>query len=313
VNAARWWIYQRERFPLLAHGPLVLVFSASAVCYSALLRARDENWSRPDTIAFVVAFVVCLLFFLELRIADEFKDREADATYRPYRPVPRGLVTLRELAVLGVGLGLVQFALAAWLAPALVLVLLLAWIYFALMSREFFVREWIKGRHFTYLWTHMLVMPIVDLFATACDWITRTAPDGTLLPPRGLGWFLAASYFNGIVIEIGRKIRSADAEEVGVATYTAVWGRPKAVALWLGAAALTASCAMLAAREIGWTTGFAPVALALLAMIVIAAVRFLRQPTTRRGKAVELASGLWTLGLYLGIGVVPALVRELRA
>ena len=25
----RWWIYQRERFPLLAHGPLILAFSAS--------------------------------------------------------------------------------------------------------------------------------------------------------------------------------------------------------------------------------------------------------------------------------------------
>ena len=26
----RWWIYQRERFPLLGHGPLIAAFSFSA-------------------------------------------------------------------------------------------------------------------------------------------------------------------------------------------------------------------------------------------------------------------------------------------
>ena len=36
------------------------------------------------------------LFFL-LRLFDEFKDAEDDAKYRPYRAVPRGLVTFGEL------------------------------------------------------------------------------------------------------------------------------------------------------------------------------------------------------------------------
>ena len=35
---------------------------------------------------------------LQLRLADEFKDFEEDSRYRPYRPVPRGLVSLRDLA-----------------------------------------------------------------------------------------------------------------------------------------------------------------------------------------------------------------------
>ena len=90
----RWWVYQRERFPVLAHGPLILAFSSSALSFSALLRGARE-WPRPA--ALVAAFVTCLLFFLQLRIADEFKDFEEDSRWRPYRPVPRGLVTLREL------------------------------------------------------------------------------------------------------------------------------------------------------------------------------------------------------------------------
>ena len=87
----RWVIYQRERFPLAAHAPLVAAFSASAVCFSSLLRGHAV---APSPAALVVAFTTSLLFFLQLRIADEFKDCEDDARFRPYRPVPRGLVTL---------------------------------------------------------------------------------------------------------------------------------------------------------------------------------------------------------------------------
>ncbi|NOX93284.1 MAG: hypothetical protein GXP18_12790, partial [Gammaproteobacteria bacterium] len=110
----RWWIYQRERFPVLAHGPLVIAFSFSALCYSSLLRG-DIN--IPDLLPGVVAFLTAFLLFLQLRIADEFKDHEEDCRYRSYRPVPRGLVSLRELGWIAAGSLLVQLLLALWLAP----------------------------------------------------------------------------------------------------------------------------------------------------------------------------------------------------
>ena len=113
----RWVIYQRERFPLAAHAPLVAAFSASAVCFSSLLRGHAV---APSPAALVVAFTTSLLFFLQLRIADEFKDCEDDARFRPYRPVPRGLVTLPELAVIGLAGAVVQLGLALWLHPPLV-------------------------------------------------------------------------------------------------------------------------------------------------------------------------------------------------
>ena len=108
----RWWVYQRERFPLVRHGPLILAFSFSAVSFSWMLRS-PSGW--PSPVSAVVAFASCLIFFLQLRIADEFKDDEEDARYRPYRPVPRGLVTLRELGGLFVLVGALQLGLALWL------------------------------------------------------------------------------------------------------------------------------------------------------------------------------------------------------
>jgi 4-hydroxybenzoate polyprenyltransferase len=263
-----------------------------------LLRS-DISWPAPQSLA--VAFVTCLLFFLGLRIADEFKDSEEDARYRPYRPVPRGLIRLAELGWAGAGAAAIQLVLAFWLAPRLVLVLLAGWAYLALMSKEFFARAWLKARPITYLWTHMFIMPIVDLYATACDWV----PAGFNWPPRGLLWFLAASFFNGIVIEFGRKIRAPADEETGVQTYTVLWGRLTALVAWWGVMAATAFCACHAALRIGFVWPVAVGTLALLGVAIVAGVSFLRDPQPANGKRFELLAGIWTLVLYLSLGVIP--------
>ncbi len=299
--ANRWWIYQRERFPILAHGPLIAAFSFSAVGYSALLRGRV---GFPEAGTLLVAFVSAFLFFLQLRIADEFKDHEDDAQYRPYRPVPRGLVTLRELGTVGVVGTLIQLGLALWLDPSLVLLLVPVWLYLGLMTKEFFAREWLKARPFTYMWTHMLIMPLIDLYATACDWLVAGKA-----PPVGLIWFLVASFFNGIVIEIGRKIRAPKDEEYGVETYTVLWGRRNAVLAWLGAMLLSAVGAVLAADRIGLVVSLAGLLAPLWSAAAVMAWRFLRQPGTGRARIFEPMAALWTLLMYVGLGAVPLLWR----
>ena len=43
----RWWIYQRERFPIVGHGALIAAFSLSAVCYS-MLRRGEAGYDSVD-------------------------------------------------------------------------------------------------------------------------------------------------------------------------------------------------------------------------------------------------------------------------
>lgn len=296
----RWWIYQKERFPLVAHAPLIAAFSGSAVCYSAYLRNPGE-W--PGWAAFAVAFVVSLGSFLLLRIADEHKDAEEDARWRPYRPVPRGLVTLKELRVLGVAVAAVQLVLALLIGAKLLGLLAVTWLYFALMSKEFFVRDWLKRRPVIYLFSHMFIMPLVDWFATGCDWV-----DAGQGMPAGLFWFLAASFCNGIVIELGRKIRSPAQEEPGVETYSFLWGRPVAVAAWWSALAATMACALMAARLTGRQTELAWILGPLLLAAVLLGAFFLKTLNGKLAKGIEAASGIWTLALYLGVGVLPQLL-----
>ena len=298
----RWWVYQKERFPLFKHGPLILAFSFSAVTFSYML-SSPTGW--PDIRSAVVAFVSCLIFFLQLRIADEFKDAEEDAMYRPYRPVQRGLVTLRQLGVVFAVGAAVQLSLALWLDTRLVILLVATWSYLALMSKEFFVAEWLRGRHLLYMFTHMAIMPLVDLYATSADWLARQGH-----PPTGLFWFLLATFANGMVIEIGRKIRSPHDEQKGVNTYSVVWGRKRAVfALW-AAAGLAFFSAYLAAGRIGFASQVAVSLGAVLLVGMLVGVRFLRRLTPGAGRWIEAWSGAWTLVLYLNLGPVPLLWRH---
>lgn len=290
----RWWIYQNERFPLPAHGPLIAAFSACAVAFSSLLRgAPPPGWQ-----AYLTAFGVCLLMFLQLRIADEFKDADEDARWRPYRPVPRGLVQLSELRLVFGLAALVQIALVLAYDIRLLIVLAVAWAYLALMSVEFFCREWLKARPPVYLLTHMGIMPLVDFFGTACEWLPRGAA-----APSGLGWFLTASFANGIVIEIGRKLRQPAAEEQGVETYSRLWGKTGGAAVWLAAMLATLGCAGMAASRIGFVgpvvTGLGIVLVMALAMMP----GYIRGQLP--GRRLESLTAIWTLTLYLLLGLVP--------
>ena len=287
----RWWIYQKERFPIFQHGPLVAAFSSCAVVYSAMLTGETPVWQ-----SFAVALVTCFLFFLQLRIADEFKDAEEDATFRPYRAVPRGLVSLRELGAVFVLAAIIQLALACLFSPPLIFVLILAWLYLSLMSVEFFARDWLKSRPITYLWTHMLIMPIVDFYATACHWI----PAGEK-PSTGLLFFLAASFCNGVVIELGRKLRQPSGEEPGVETYSKLWGLHRAAWVWFGFLLTTTLFAALAASQINFTI---PV-LATLSILLLWALKLTIHSKTTPAKTFELAAGIWTLALYLILGIIP--------
>ena len=301
-SVRRLWVYQRERFPLVGHGPLILVFSFSAVAFSWMLRST-AGW--PDPRSTVVAFASCMVFFLQLRIADEFKDADEDALYRPYRPVPRGLVTLRELGGLFVLGGVLQVGLALWLDARLLVLLLVAWTYLALMCKEFFVEEWLRDKHLLYMVTHMPIVPLVVLYATSTDWLAGQGD-----PPAGLVWLLLATAFNGMALEIGRKIRSPQDEQEGVPTYSVVWGRRRAVAAWWLMLGLTLLCACGAARRIGFVLPIAAVLGAAFGAALLIGARFQYHQTPGAGRSIENWSGAWTLVLYLSLGPAPLLWRE---
>lgn len=299
--AARLWEYQKERFPVFQHGLLIVTFTFSAISYSRICRGAEGFITAEK---FIVGALTAFLLFLMLRIFDEFKDAEEDARFRPYRPVPRGLVTLAELRRIGIIVVLLALAINAATMPGMIWAFLLAFGYMGLMTKEFFVPKWLKQRPLIYMISHMVVMPMIDLYTTGLDWINAAVP-----PPRGLEFFLAVTFLNGIVIEVGRKIRAREAEEHGVETYSALYGAKKATLGWLGVLVLTYISAAMAA----WYAGFGEWGLLVLSLILLACgtpgVLFLLRQEQRRAKLIETAAGIWTIGMYLSLGALPMLIR----
>jgi len=305
---SRWWTYQAERFPLAKHGPVIAFFSYSAVCFSRLLRTGDEaDFAMPGPGIGLAAFVCCLGFFAQLRIADEHKDAAEDARHRPYRPVPRGLVTLSELTRIGLAIAAVQALVTVLVRPELLLLLAITWTYLALMTREFFVRRWLTGRPILSMTSHMAIVPLIDLHATGFDWLAAADPP----PVGGLLLFLATSYANGVVLELGRKIRAPEDEEPGVETYSALWGRRAAAWSLIAMMGVASACSIAAASRIGFARPVAVVAAIGLAAGAVLAARFARSPDPGSGERFESLAGLWIILQYGSLGIAPAALRAL--
>jgi len=297
----RLWEYQAERFPVFKHGALIAAFGASAVCLSALLRG-----AAPSGLAIVVAVLVLLGFFFQLRVADEHKDNEDDTKYRPERPVPRGLVTLKELRVAAFAVAAAQIGLTVLLDWTLIVLLLAVWGWLTIMTKEFFVPEWLKKRPLVYMISHMAIMPLIDLYATACDWW----PAGYALHQGfglTLGAFLLLSLVNGSAIEIARKCWAPEQEREGVETYSRLWrpGRAGVAVLCVVLAGL-ALAAFINVRS-GAGVWFLAGLLLVSAWTVWCAIDYAGTPTPKTAKAVETGSGVFVLCNYLLLGVLPLL------
>ncbi|MEH6835760.1 MULTISPECIES: UbiA family prenyltransferase [Falsihalocynthiibacter] len=293
------WIYQKERFPLSKTGPLLAVFSAASICVSAELSGRP----LPGVGAFVAGFLIAMMLFFQMRVCDEYKDLEDDLRYRPNRPIPRGLISLKTIVWMGVA-SMPITALAAWLwHPPVLWLLSLVWFWLAVMTVEFGMPAWLKARPILYLLSHMAIMPLIDLLLTSLEWM----PNGKAA--LGLVLFLALSFVNGCVLEIGRKLWAPAREIVGVDTYSGLWGPAKAVLIWT--ACVGASFALL--LGVGALTGVFWISFVLggsgAALCLISAVAYAKSPTEKAEKRMDTLAGLWVFSCYAIAGFAPILMR----
>jgi 4-hydroxybenzoate polyprenyltransferase len=298
---ARLWRYQAERFPLANHGVMTLLFAASACAFAAAIAAPGD-WPSPAAIA--LATLAALSQFALLRIADEHKDLATDTAHRPYRPVPRGLISLGELRAVGAcAAALMITAVAFAQSLELALLVMAIWGYFVLMTVEFFVPEWLKARPVLYLFSHMVITPLIAWLMAGFQLASDQVP--LLELPTRAGFYLVCILFLGVVLELGRKIRATADEEPGVETYSALWGQRTARGAWLGAGAVAGLALCLVAVQMQGSVTVALLGAAGgLAIMAWASSRFTAsQPGA--GKRIEQASGAFALALLLALALTP--------
>ena len=113
----RLYLYTSERFPLASHGAAIFIFFLSAYLIAQALSDSPVNvgWEAG------AGFLTLLLVFFRIRIMDEFKDAGEDAQYHPERPVPRGLITLGELRIVGIAAAVIEIGLNLWMGISVLL------------------------------------------------------------------------------------------------------------------------------------------------------------------------------------------------
>jgi 4-hydroxybenzoate polyprenyltransferase len=200
----------------------------------------SASGARPAAFPFGLAFIGVVLFFFELRLMDELKDFAKDCSAHPERPLPRGLLSVREVQRAGtvLTLGMLAFAGATALAanPTAGALYLAVTGYLFLMYKEFFAGAWLGARPILYALAHQPVGWLVALFPVALF-----APM-TVFRRIPVGWGLMA--VGGLfAYEICRKLDPAAPAELGY--YVQRYGRAATGALLLGCLALASAGAAL--------------------------------------------------------------------
>jgi len=325
-NIKNFKIYLNERFPLGKNSFFVLIFTLSGYIYTSLLYNSKIMYLFTNGVKIgifqykiIALFIIIFMFFFQLRITDEFKDYEEDLKYRAYRPVQRGIISLKTLGKTGIVTVIIQIMLAHVIDPEIIYFMIFVWIYMFLMAKEFFIKKWLTKRILIYALSHVVIMVFITLvIVEATQYIVpknifdvfilqryRHNIDFALIP------LFALNYLNGIVLEIGRKTRRADEEEHGVQTYSKLWGRKKAVII-LSLLFIIEYFFVILGLAHTYEKYFLFSGLTLLIIFIISIyfmVKFLKKDLS--GKIVETVSGLWIIFSSMSMGLLPYLFFSL--
>lgn len=329
-NIKNFKIYLNERFPLGKNSIFVLIFTLSGYIFTGLLynsKIINQIFSKEIKVPMpwhkiVALFIIIFMFFLQLRITDEFKDYEEDLKYRAYRPVQRGVVTLKALGKIGIATVIIQIILAYIIDFKIIYFMIIVWFYMFLMAKEFFIKEWLTKRILIYALSHVVIMIFITLVIVNATQYIVLGEAENIIKFGALQWYrhnidialiplFTLNYLNGIVLEIGRKTRRADEEEHGVQTYSKLWGKKKAAVI-LSLLFAVEYFLVILGLSYTYEKYFLFSGLTLLIILIISIyfmIKFLKKDLS--GKIVESVSGLWIVFSSMGLGLLPYFVFSL--
>ena len=254
-QTSAWIIFAKERFQI--PGVLIVAIAQSA-------SAQYIVSSVFDWFAMAISVTGISALLITMRMMDELKDFDTDKVAHPDRPLPRGLISPKEVRSglwIGVGILLLGSILIGLLWNTVAGSLLgLSVGYSLLMYREFFVPEAIGTRPFWYAITHQIILVPIYAFATA-----TASPEATFASP--VLWFAMTGLGASFALEVCRKLDPNAHPALG--TYLSVVGWGGTVTAVVGSVAL----ASYASYQIGVHMILWPIAMALLGSLALTVMR----------------------------------------
>lgn len=152
---------------------------------------------------FILGLIINNLLFIQMRLGDELKDFETDKIINPTRPLPRGLLTTREILQFLVGflilLILSGLIIASVKSPLGGASLILATAFSWLMFKEFYMAHELDKSPMLYAITHQVI--VFPIFA----WLGLTF-DETLIHNQMFQGWLIANFGASFTFEFCRKL-----------------------------------------------------------------------------------------------------------
>lgn len=276
-----WFIFIRERFPLLKHIFLIVVFfRANAFIAFGSFQQMEWKWG--------LSFLVVLLSFFHLRIFDEIKDYETDLIIHPERALARGLISVREAKTVSFTLCGIELILALGLGLPAFLAASCFVLYSLLMYKEFFVGSWLRPKLATYALTHTVVSGWLALFifsAVTGQYFWEIS--------QSFAFFVFANWMVFNIFEFGRKTFGKEEENPLIESYSKKFGS------W-GAACIVLAFAILAAAPL-YRNVSSHFGIFLLIPLAIVCVLYGHLNSALWAKRFRLTCSLFILFYYISI------------
>lgn len=277
----RIYKYSKERFHLGQFVPLSLILGG-------VLAIGTQTYFHHKLliVPILLSATALFLFFLRLRIFDEFKDYDHDLKHYAHRPVPRGLISKTELGFILIPLIIFEFVIAFVSSGDGIIFFIISFFYSLLMFKEFFVRDWIKNHFTAYIASHEVLL--FPLFFYLC------ALNGFKITSLGSSFFWSLILYVGsfmFLLEVARKIRSKDLEIASKDTYTAQYGIRGAslLLLTISTVAIVSLIKLMGIISLN-SSILIIISLFFMSIFVHRLYKFNRKPTSETSKKVFLSS-----------------------
>jgi len=207
------YLYQKERFPL----KILLFTTLVTIACSWSVLNYDFSWQQA-----LIAFFACMFMLFHIRVNDEFRDFEHDATHHKDHPQHKGVISMKSLRQSDT-VGLVIYCILCIISgiPALVYGILLL-LFVALARKDFFMRDYFKNRPLMY---HVINSPQMVLMQLQIFAIFT----GSFELSTSMLYCFGVVYANIFVLEVVRKIKLPNNEPGSHNTYSYIHGFSKAL------------------------------------------------------------------------------------
>lgn len=289
MKTNKWIIFIRERFDPLSHSLMILVFVIVHILFARNLFQIDIS---PLKILFLTSAVT--LFYFKLRLYDEVKDYELDLKINPHRPLPRGLLTHKDMykgMIICIILEVLFFSIQG---PNAILSLTIAIIYSLLMYKEFYIKNIIRPHLTTYAISHTVVTSLLTIgifsFLNQQTFVSNIS-NLDLLFFALVNWML----FN--IFEFGRKTFALTEERPHIDTYSSLFGKKGAIFLVLSQAIIAF---LLTIKIQVFHTPFIIYANALLLLLIVSAgIFYILSESIAPAKRYRTTSSVYIIIFYL--------------